>query len=65
MPYILQQMALGPGKLLTTYVTTFYTSYIWKIDDLNGLEIVEVASGGLATGRGCGRTAWIIPAQVR
>jgi hypothetical protein len=25
---ILQQMALGPDRLLTTYVTTFYTSYI-------------------------------------
>jgi hypothetical protein len=52
MPHILQQVALGPGRLLATYVTTFYTSYIWKIDDLDGLEIVEVAYGGLAAGRG-------------
>jgi hypothetical protein len=28
MPHILQQVALGPGRQLTTYVTTFYTSYI-------------------------------------
>jgi hypothetical protein len=52
MPHILQQVALGPGRLLTTYVTTFYTSYIGKIDDLNSLEIVEIAYGGLAAGRG-------------
>jgi hypothetical protein len=45
-------MALGLGRLLTTYVTTFYTSYICKIDDLNSLEIIEVAYGGLAAGRG-------------
>jgi hypothetical protein len=45
-------VALGPGRLLTTYVTTFYTSYIGKIDDLNSLEIVEIAYGGLAAGRG-------------
>jgi hypothetical protein len=25
---MLQQMALGLGRLLTTYVTTFYTNYI-------------------------------------
>jgi hypothetical protein len=49
---MLQQMALGLGRLLTTYVTTFYTNYICKIDDLNSLEIVEVAYGGLAAGRG-------------
>jgi hypothetical protein len=52
MPYILQQVALGLGRLLITYVTTFYTSYISKIDNLDGLEIVEVAHGGLAAGRG-------------
>jgi hypothetical protein len=52
MPPILQQVALDPGRLLTTYVTTFYTSYIGKIDDLDGLEIIEAAYGGLATGRG-------------
>jgi hypothetical protein len=51
-PSMLQQMALGLGRLLTTYVTTFYTNYICKIDDLNSLEIVEVAYGGLAAGRG-------------
>jgi hypothetical protein len=28
MPHILQKVALGPGRLLTTYVTTFYSSYI-------------------------------------
>jgi hypothetical protein len=44
-------MALGSGRLLTIYVTTSYTSYIGKIDDLEGLEIVEVAYGGLAAGR--------------
>jgi hypothetical protein len=52
MPPILQQVALDPDRLLTTYVTTSYTSYIGKIDDLDGLEIVEVAYGGLAAGRG-------------
>jgi hypothetical protein len=41
-------MALGLGRLLTTYVTTFYTSYTCKIDDLNSLEIIEVTYGGLA-----------------
>jgi hypothetical protein len=52
MPRILQQVALGPGRLLTTYVTSLYTSYNWTIDDLDRLEIVEVAYGGLAAGRG-------------
>jgi hypothetical protein len=52
MPPVLQHVALDPGRLLTTYVTTSYTSYIRKIDDLDGLEIVEVAYGGLAAGRG-------------
>jgi hypothetical protein len=28
MPHILQQVALGLGRLLTTYVTTLYTRYI-------------------------------------
>jgi hypothetical protein len=48
-----------PGKssgktfgYITTYITTSYISYIGRIDDLKGLEIVEVAYGGLATGRG-------------
>jgi hypothetical protein len=45
-------VALGIGRLLTTYVTSFYTNHNWKIDDLGELEIVEVAYGGLATGRG-------------
>jgi hypothetical protein len=45
-------VALDPGRLLTTYVTTSYISYIGKIDDLIILEIVEVAYGGLAAGRG-------------
>jgi hypothetical protein len=45
-------MALDPGRLLTSYITTSYISYIGKIDDLEGLEIVEVAYGGLAAGRG-------------
>jgi hypothetical protein len=45
-------MVLGLGRLLVTYVTTFYTNYICKIDDLNSLEIVEAAYGGLAAGRG-------------
>jgi hypothetical protein len=49
---MLQQITLGLGRLLTTYVTTFYTIYIWKIDDLDELEIVEVAYGGLAAERG-------------
>jgi hypothetical protein len=52
LPHILQQVALDPGRLLTTYVTTSHTSYIGKIDDLEGLEIVEVAYRGLAAGRG-------------
>jgi hypothetical protein len=52
MPRILQQVVLGPGRLLTTYVTIFYASYIRKIDDLDKLEIVEIAYGGLAAGRG-------------
>jgi hypothetical protein len=52
MPPILQQVALDPGRLLTTYVTTFYTSYIGKIDDWDSLEIIEVAYGGLAAERG-------------
>jgi hypothetical protein len=45
-------MVLGLGRLLTTHVTTCYTSYIEKIDDLEGLEIVEIAYGRLAAGRG-------------
>jgi hypothetical protein len=45
-------MALALGTLLTIYVTTSYTSYIRKIDDLEGLEIIEVAYKGLAAGRG-------------
>jgi hypothetical protein len=45
-------VALDPGKLLTTYITTFYTNYICKIDDLGGLKIIEVAYEGLAAGRG-------------
>jgi hypothetical protein len=45
-------MALGPGRLLTTYITKFYPSYIGKIDDLDGLKFVEVAYRGLAAGRG-------------
>jgi hypothetical protein len=43
MPHILQQVALGLGRLLTIYVTIFYTNYIRKIDDLVRLKIVEVA----------------------
>jgi hypothetical protein len=45
-------MALDPGRLLTTYITTSYISYIGKIDDLERLEIIEVAYGGLTAGRG-------------
>jgi hypothetical protein len=52
MPHILQLVALGLGRLFTTYVTTFYTNYIQEIDDLDELKIVEVAYGGLAAGRG-------------
>jgi hypothetical protein len=52
MPHILQQVALCPDRLLTTYVTTSYTKYIRQIDDLDGLKIIEITYGGLATGRG-------------
>jgi uncharacterized membrane protein len=45
-------MALALGTLLTIYVTTSYTSYIRKIDDLEGLEIIEVTYGRLAAGGG-------------
>jgi hypothetical protein len=45
-------MALSLGRLLTTYVTIFYTRYIIRVDDLDRLAIVEVAYGGLAVGRG-------------
>jgi hypothetical protein len=33
---MLQQMALGLGRLLTTYVTTVYTSYIGKDRQFGG-----------------------------
>jgi hypothetical protein len=45
-------MALSLDRLLTTYVTTLYTGYILRIDDLNKLEIIKVAYRGLAAGRG-------------
>jgi sensor histidine kinase YesM len=52
MPHIVQQVALGPVDypLPISQQSTLVTSE--NIDDLEGLEIVEVAYGGLAVGRG-------------
>jgi hypothetical protein len=52
MPHIVQQVALGPVDypLPMSQQSTLVTSK--KIDDLEGLEIIEVAYGGLAAGRG-------------
>jgi hypothetical protein len=52
MPHTVQQVALGPVDypLPMSQQSTLVTSE--KIDDLEGLEIVEVAYGGLAAERG-------------
>jgi hypothetical protein len=52
MPHIVQQVALGPIDYPLPMSQQFKLVTSKKIDDLEGLEIVEVAYGGLAAGRG-------------
>jgi hypothetical protein len=61
-PHLYNKWPLGQSRLLTPYVTLYYTEYIWDIDDTDKLEIVEVAHRRLAAGRrtiGLGIWFWI------